>query len=223
MPGRQATLTVSFIFDQSGLTYGSRRLFSISIPMPPLSVRDKLATAALACFHANGYKGTSIEDIAEAAGVFKGSFYNHFKSKEELALEVVVRYERSGTATLSLQGPPSPLTRLRKHFEFLASLHKANDYHHGCLLNNFSAEVSQAGKHLRRGLDEAYNRWFAAVAEVVRQAQAEKEINAKYEPEQLARFLCNSWEGATNYLKVIRNRKPLDDFFEVTLNSSFLK
>jgi AcrR family transcriptional regulator len=29
-----------------------------------------------------GYKGTTIEDIAGTARVFKGSFYNHFKSKE---------------------------------------------------------------------------------------------------------------------------------------------
>jgi CHASE3 domain sensor protein len=44
-----------------------------------------------------------------------------------------------------------------------------------------------------------------------------------YEPEQLARFLGNSWEGATNYLKVIRSRKPLDDFLDLTLSTNFLK
>ena len=191
--------------------------------MPRPSARDKLAAAALTCFHAKGYKGTSIEDIADAAGVFKGSFYNHFKSKEALAIQVVNQYEHEVTASLSLHGPPSPLRRLRRHFEHLASLHKANDYHHGCLLNNFSAEISHSGKPLRRALDEAYIRWFTANAEVIRQAQAEKEINPGYQPEQLARFLCNSWEGAANYLKVIRNPKPFEDFFEVILASSFLK
>lgn len=190
--------------------------------MPRPSVRDKLASAALTCFHAKGYKGTSIEDIALAAGVFKGSFYNHFKSKEALAIEAVNRYEHDVTASLSLQGPPSPLRRLKKHFEFLASLHKLNDYSYGCLLSNFSAEISESGKPLRQALDEAYHRWFAAVAEVIRQAQTEREINARYQPAQLARFLCISLEGATNYMKVVRNRKPLDDFFEITFNSNFL-
>jgi hypothetical protein len=42
-------------------------------------------------------------------------------------------------------------------------------------------------------------------------------------PEQLAHYLSNSWEGATNYMKVIRSRKPLNDFFEVTLSSNLLK
>jgi hypothetical protein len=60
------------------------------------------------------------------------------------------------------------------------------------LMNNFSSEISHAGKPLRRAFDEAYIRWFTANAEVIRQAQAEKEINASYHPEQLARYLCNS-------------------------------
>ncbi len=191
--------------------------------MRQANVHDKLLNAALKCFLAQGYKGTTIEDIADTARVFKGSFYNHFKSKEALAIEVVNRYEHDVTASLSLQGPPTPLQRLRKHFEFLATVFKENEYHHGCLMNNFSAEISHAGKPLRRALDEAYTRWFTANAEVIRQAQAEKEINASYHPEQLARYLCNSWEGATNYMKVIRSRKPLNDFFEVTLSSNLLK
>ncbi len=59
--------------------------------------------------------------------------------------------------------------------------------------------------------------------EVIVQARAEGQISKNYEPEQLARFLGNSWEGATNYLKVIRSRKPLDDFLELTLSTNFLK
>jgi len=191
--------------------------------MRQTNVRDKLIEAGTKCFHSQGYKGTTIEDIADTAGVFKGSFYNHFSSKEALAIEVITQYERKGTANLKLKGPPSPLRRLKNHFDYLASLHKANDYQHGCLLGNFSSEASHAGKYLRRSLDDAYHRWFAAMAEVIRQAQVEGEISTSYEPDQLARFLGNSWEGATNYLKVIRSRKPLDDFFDLTLTTNFLK
>jgi TetR/AcrR family transcriptional repressor of nem operon len=191
--------------------------------MRQVNVRDKLLNAAFKCFLVQGYKGTTIEDIAGTARVFKGSFYNHFRSKEALAIEVVKRYEHDVTASLSLQGPPSPLQLLRKHFESLAAVFEKSDYRHGCLMNNFSAEISHTGKPLRRALDEAYLRWFSANAEVIRQAQAEKEINAGYQAEQLSRFLCNSWEGATNYMKVIRSRKPLNDFFEVTLSSNLLK
>jgi TetR/AcrR family transcriptional repressor of nem operon len=118
--------------------------------MRQVNVHDKLLNAAFKCFIAQGYKGTTIEDIAGTARVFKGSFYNHFKSKEALAIEVVNRYEHGVTASLSLQGPPSPLQRLRKHFESLAAVFEESDYRHGCLMNNFSAEISHTGKPLRR-------------------------------------------------------------------------
>ncbi len=71
---------------------------------------------------------------------------------------MIGQYERKGTATLKLKGPPSPLRRLKDHFDYLVSLHKANDYQNGCLLGNFSSEAAHAGKHLRRALDDAYQR-----------------------------------------------------------------
>ena len=36
---------------------------------------------------AKGYGATRIDDVCEAAGLTKGSFFYHFNSKEELALE----------------------------------------------------------------------------------------------------------------------------------------
>ena len=185
--------------------------------MPRPSAREKLIDAALKCFHARGYQGTSIEDIADEAKVFKGSFYNHFKSKEALAVIVIERYEHAATANIALQGPPSAFQRLHNHFEWLASRYEAADYRNGCLMSNFSAEIYAAGKPLRRAVAEAFDRWFAGMATVVRQAQAEGDIDPRQDPALLARFLGNAWEGVTNYSKIVRNRKPLDDFFAVIL------
>ena len=56
---------------------------------PRHSVRDKLIAAAVDAFHARGFRACTIEHIADRAKVLKGSFYNHFKSNEALAAEVV--------------------------------------------------------------------------------------------------------------------------------------
>jgi TetR/AcrR family transcriptional repressor of nem operon len=187
--------------------------------MRRLNVQEKLLEAATKCFHQQGFKGTTIEDIAEAAGVLKGSFYNHFRSKEALAVLVVARYEDVINDNIALEGPPSALERLKKHFEWLASRSEEDDYRHGCLMSNFSVDIYTAGKPLRRAVGEAFDRWFKSVTVLVRQAQKEGSISAKDDPEVLARFLCNSWEGATNFSKVVRNRRPLDDFFSVILST----
>jgi TetR/AcrR family transcriptional repressor of nem operon len=180
------------------------------------SVRDKFIEAALKCFHEKGFKGTSIEDIAERAGAFKGSFYNHFESKEALAVEVVTLYGNATTSLLSIEGPSSAYSRLKNHFESLAADQKNAEYKKGCLMGNFSIDISQAGEPLQVALEQAFHRWFAVLAIVVRQAQQEGDIDSSINPEQYARFLVNSWEGATNYAKVVRNPSPLVDFFAFT-------
>ncbi len=54
--------------------------------------RDKLVTAAYACFMEKGYEQTSVRMILERAGVTTGSFYHFFPSKEALFEAVVDRF-----------------------------------------------------------------------------------------------------------------------------------
>jgi len=48
--------------------------------------RDRLKAAAIAIFGEKGYEGTSIEEIADRAGLAIGSFYQHYRSKRQLLL-----------------------------------------------------------------------------------------------------------------------------------------
>ncbi len=50
--------------------------------------RQSLVDAAKALFVERGFEGTTIDDIVEAADLAKVTFYYHFKSKEEVALEI---------------------------------------------------------------------------------------------------------------------------------------
>jgi AcrR family transcriptional regulator len=54
--------------------------------------RRRLVDAAYAQFLQNGYHGTSMRQIAQAAGMAVGGIYNHFASKEEVFAEVLDQY-----------------------------------------------------------------------------------------------------------------------------------
>src|SRR5262249_4444441 len=56
--------------------------------------RRRVLDAAANLFAVRGYHGTSIEDIAEKAGLTRGAIYSNFASKEDLL--VAVMYEVSG-------------------------------------------------------------------------------------------------------------------------------
>lgn len=53
----------------------------------------KIEAAALRVFTRQGYHGTSVRDIAEAAGVSIGNLYNYYGGKEEMFLSLVRRHE----------------------------------------------------------------------------------------------------------------------------------
>src|SRR6201984_2384 len=85
--------------------------------MSRTSAREQIVQAGLKCLMTKGFNGVGVQDITEAAGVPKGSFYNHFESKEALGAEVVERYGRDNPRRATLADKSlAPLPRLRAHF-----------------------------------------------------------------------------------------------------------
>lgn len=54
-----------------------------------LQTRGKIMNAAFALFLKNGYDTTSVQSIIDAVGIAKGTFYHHFKGKEEMLVALV--------------------------------------------------------------------------------------------------------------------------------------
>ena len=72
--------------------------------------REEIIDAAVQLFHRQGYTNTSMQDIANAVGLLKGSLYYHIASKEDLLFEIHERFmnvliekaeAREGVADLS--------------------------------------------------------------------------------------------------------------------------
>ena len=56
------------------------------------STKDRLLDAGLAMLLERGYNDMGVQALLDATGVTKGSFYHHFRDKEDFALQVVDRY-----------------------------------------------------------------------------------------------------------------------------------
>ena len=61
----------------------------MSTRLPAAERREQLLDAAMTAFAANGYHGTSMNDVAKAAGITKPVLYQHFESKRHLYVELV--------------------------------------------------------------------------------------------------------------------------------------
>jgi TetR/AcrR family transcriptional regulator, transcriptional repressor for nem operon len=83
--------------------------------------KTKLLDATLKVVRTKGYSATRIEDVCAEAGLTKGSFFHHFKSKEDLALAAVAHWDARGSrifAAAPYHEAADPLSRLIAYIEF---------------------------------------------------------------------------------------------------------
>ncbi|MEH0937646.1 TetR/AcrR family transcriptional regulator [Micromonospora psammae] len=178
--------------------------------------RQRLSEAALDLFHSRGYNGTSVQDIVSVAGAPKGTFYNHFASKEALALDSVARYSAAmRVELLDERHGGTPLERITAHLRHLAELSETTG-DRGCLLGNFAAEVPAHSDALRAAVDERFTRWVSMLAEAIEQARAAGELSPGEPAETLAGYIISGFEGAVARAKAAGSPQPVRDFLAVT-------
>lgn len=91
----------------------------------PHESKIKLLEATLKLVRTKGYSATRIEDVCAEAGLTKGSFFHHFKSKEDLALAAVAHWDVLSVQTFAAapyRSAADPLSRLIAYVEFRKAL-----------------------------------------------------------------------------------------------------
>src|SRR5271165_5584075 len=103
----------------------------------PHESKIRLLNSALDVIRAKGYASTTVDDICHRAGVTKGSFFHHFKSKDELAL-AAASYWGTMTGGLFAAAPyhklKDPLERLLGYVDFRRDIIKGDLPDYTCLL-----------------------------------------------------------------------------------------
>lgn len=174
--------------------------------------RDKLVEAGLELFGQQGYAATGVQDIADAAGVPKGSFYNYFDSKEDFAVAVLDRYRQGAVehfASLVSLDNASPLARLEALLVGMEQQLAASDFAGGCLAGRLAQELAGEKPALREPLCEVFSAMQERLVDCLRAAQQAGELAADEDSELLASFLVNAWQGAMLRAKAAGSVEPL--------------
>jgi TetR/AcrR family transcriptional repressor of nem operon len=184
--------------------------------MARASLRDVIFEAGQAEFRERGYTATGIAGITARAAAPKGSFYNHFSSKEELAVEALGAYAASQRLDMLEDPGRSPADRLRAHFEFMADAIGGAPVINGCMIANFAAESSDETPLIRGQVVGIYSQWSGLIARNLQQA-ADMSGTGGVDADGLAWALLDGYEGAALRARATRSAAPLRNFLQTTL------
>src|SRR5882757_7495971 len=190
------------------------------------SLREDILKAGLKVMFQSGYQGATVRDICAAAGAPHGSFTNHFRSKEAFAREVLDRYfaNLQGTVREALDDKSlSPRERLKRYLDIISGVLAGAKFNRGCLIGDFSIATTSHSKLLRKRLETIFQEWRAPFASCIAEAQTAGEVDATFDPMDLAEFLLASWEGAILRMKVERGPAALDRFKNIMFQTIFSK
>jgi TetR/AcrR family transcriptional repressor of nem operon len=166
--------------------------------------KTRLLNAALHVIRAQGYAATTIDDICHKAGVTKGSFFHHFRSKDELAL-AAASYWGTMTDAFFAAAPyrklRDPLQRLLGYVDFRGEILQGDLPDYTCLLGTLVQEVYATHPDIRAACDKGMS---SHIAELTRDVEAAKKLhapNAQWSAESVGYFIQAVLQGGFIFAK----------------------
>jgi AcrR family transcriptional regulator len=158
---------------------------------PPSDKRERLVAAAVERFHHQGYAGTSIVDVARAAGVPPGNVFYYFRTKEDLAQAVIEAWCQELAEDMAVLGQEPDRWRRLERFVEGAAERREGYVRQGCPLAGLARDLSRESDALRAEVPRVY-----AVQHDWARAQFVALGTPPQEAEEHARFLMAGHNGA---------------------------
>jgi len=160
--------------------------------------RERILASSAQLFNRQGYFGASLADIMRETGLEKGGIYNHFSSKEQLALESFdyaygLIQERVRQA---LSGKFNAIERLLAIVTVFQGILEDPQVAGGCPILNTAIEADDANEVLRDRARSAMDNWRTTIHRIVNKGIERQQIRPGIDADEVASILIATLEGA---------------------------
>ena len=161
--------------------------------------RSRILNASLSVIRTKGYSATRVEDICDAAGLTKGGFFHHFKSKEEMAIAAAEHY--AAMAEDIFRAAPyrhlnDPLDRLLGYVEFRKSILQGELPGYTCLLGTMVQETYETHPLIREVCDRCLSEHANTLVGDIQAAVRKYGLHPQWTAESLAYHMQAVIQGA---------------------------
>jgi TetR/AcrR family transcriptional regulator, transcriptional repressor for nem operon len=161
--------------------------------------KTKFLQAAIRVIRVKGYSATRVEDVCEAAGLTKGSFFHHFDSKEELALAAADHWIE-GTEAQFGSAPyhqlTDPLERLLAYVDLRKAMLTGELPNFTCLAGTMVQEVYDTHPPIREACNRSISGHAATLVADIEAAIRQRGTRPEWTAESLALYTQATLQGA---------------------------
>lgn len=167
-------------------------------------------------FNQQGFFGSSISDIMRVTGLRKGGIYNHFASKDQLALEafeyaISVLSQKYAEA---IKGKRSAAEQLVSVVSIYKNIIENPPLKGGCPLLNTAIESDDAHPALREKAQEAMDQFIRFLRMIIDRGMRRGELSSAVDSESAAIFITSAMEGGVMMSKLYGDSRYMQQTIE---------
>ncbi|MGR5286545.1 TetR/AcrR family transcriptional regulator [Vibrio maritimus] len=181
-------------------------------------LKQTLLDAGFELISEHGFAGIGIMKIIQQANATKGSFYHHFKSKEDFGRQLLEDYfEDHLTTVISYLSDESvPFAeRVLKYFEFWSDSKVTGEFQVKCLVVKLSGEIAGTSSSMQSELDKGAEKVINRMADYFTEGNSLGVMSVP-EPYEASRSLYAKWLGATLLCAIQKDRSHLEQAMRET-------
>jgi AcrR family transcriptional regulator len=173
--------------------------------------KEAILQQAARLFNRRGFYGAALSDVMDVTGLEKGGIYNHFKSKEDLALQAfdyaigLVRDE-IGKAVAGKRDAVERLQGLIGVFERQAEGYPLPG---GCPVMNTAIEADDTQPALRERARQAMEEWHEFIEHIVQSGKQRGQVEQAVDPRSVSGVMISILEGAIMQSRLYGNTQPM--------------
>lgn len=173
--------------------------------------RDNLMEAAFGLVRRKGLSATSVDEICAAAGVSKGAFFHHFKSKEELAAAAADHWSAVTEAffeTAPYHQPADPLARLLGYIDLRREMMSGEIAEFTCFVGTMAQEAWATSPPVAAATWDSMRRHGEKLVPDIEAAMAARGISCAWSAQSLALHIVAVTQGAFILAKASGDAAP---------------
>jgi len=161
--------------------------------------RSKLLDAALSVIRTKGYSATTVDELCATAGVTKGAFFHHFRSKDDLGVAAADHWSEM-TGALFAEAPyhdhADPLDRVLAYVAFRKALLQGGVPEFTCLVGTMVQETYETSPAIRDACDRSISGHAETLEADIEAALRERSLSPEWTARSLALHTQAVLQGA---------------------------